>query len=193
MKAREFWLLFFPSLVDASKENLDRATAYVNGLEAAGGTEMLPALEAALRDQGPVAQGAIRQVVFLTDGAIGNEEQLFQAIAADRGNARVFTVGIGSAPNSFFMAKAAEIGRGTYTHIGSENQVAERMGEPVGAADEREDIDTIGGLVAAVAGRVPARGEIIRLSDTLEAEVIDADPRKVKRLKLRRAATPAGD
>jgi Ca-activated chloride channel family protein len=121
--------VFFPSLVDASKENLDRATAYVNGLDAAGGTEMLPALEAALRNQGPVAQGAIRQVVFLTDGAIGNEEQLFKAIAADRGNARVFTVGIGSAPNSFFMAKAAEIGRGTYTHIGSETQVAERMGE----------------------------------------------------------------
>ncbi|MDB5525317.1 MAG: hypothetical protein JWM58_3080 [Rhizobium sp.] len=121
--------IFFPGLVDGSKENVDRAMAYVNGLTADGGTEMLPALQAALRDQGPVATGAIRQVVFLTDGAIGNEEQLFKAIEANRGNARVFTVGIGSAPNSFFMAKAAEIGRGTYTHIGSETQVAERMGE----------------------------------------------------------------
>jgi Ca-activated chloride channel family protein len=124
--------VFFPGLVDADKENLDRAMAYVNGLDAAGGTEMLPALEAALRDQGPVAEGAIRQVVFLTDGAIGNEEQLFKAIEADRGKARVFTVGIGSAPNSYFMTKAAEIGRGTYTNIGSESQVAERMGELFG-------------------------------------------------------------
>ncbi len=124
--------VFFPGLVDADNENLDRAMAYVNGLDAAGGTEMLPALEAALRNQGPVAEGAIRQVVFLTDGAIGNEEQLFKAIEADRGKARVFTVGIGSAPNSYFMTKAAEIGRGTYTNIGSESQVAERMGELFG-------------------------------------------------------------
>jgi Ca-activated chloride channel family protein len=121
--------VFFPSLVDASQENRDRAKAYVEGLTADGGTEMLPALEAALRTQGPVAAGALRQVVFLTDGAIGNEEQLFKEIERNRGEARVFTVGIGSAPNSYFMAKAAEIGRGTYTHIGSETQVAERMGE----------------------------------------------------------------
>jgi len=124
--------VFFPALVDGSKDNVDRAKAYVESLTADGGTEMLPALEAALRDQGPIADGAIRQVVFLTDGAIGNEEQLFKAIAAERGKARVFTVGIGSAPNSFFMDKAAEIGRGTYTHIGSETQVAERMGELFG-------------------------------------------------------------
>lgn len=53
----------------------------------------------------------------------------FNEIAAGRGDARVFTVGIGSAPNSYLMTRAAEIGRGTFTHIGSEQQVAERMGE----------------------------------------------------------------
>lgn len=121
--------VYFPSPVDASDTNRQQAMGYVNGLTADGGTEMLPALEAALRNQGPIAAGAIRQVVFLTDGAIGNEEQLFKEIERSRGDARVFTVGIGSAPNSFFMDKAAEIGRGTYTHIGSEQQVAERMGE----------------------------------------------------------------
>jgi Ca-activated chloride channel family protein len=121
--------VFFPAPVDANETNRQQAMGYVNGLTADGGTEMLPALEAALRNQGPIARGAIRQVVFLTDGAIGNEEQLFKEIERSRGDARVFTVGIGSAPNSFFMDKAAEIGRGTYTHIGSEQQVAERMGE----------------------------------------------------------------
>jgi Ca-activated chloride channel family protein len=82
-----------------------------------------------LRTQGPVEPGALRQVVFLTDGAIGNEAQLFEEISKNRGDARVFTVGIGSAPNTYFMTKAAEIGRGTFTLIGSEDQVAARMGE----------------------------------------------------------------
>lgn len=119
----------FPSLVAATPDKREDAIAFVRSLTADGGTEMLPALQAALRSQGPVADGALRQVVFLTDGAIGNEEQLFNEISANRGEARVFTVGIGSAPNTFFMTKAAQVGRGTFTLIGSENQVAERMGE----------------------------------------------------------------
>jgi Ca-activated chloride channel family protein len=119
----------FPSLVQATPDNRENAIAFVRGLTADGGTEMLPALEAALGTQGPVEPGALRQVVFLTDGAIGNEAQLFAEISKNRGDARVFTVGIGSAPNTHFMTKAAEIGRGTFTLIGSEDQVAVRMGE----------------------------------------------------------------
>ncbi|MCQ2003635.1 marine proteobacterial sortase target protein [Rhizobium sp. NRK18] len=120
---------FFGGLVPASPDNREKAIAYVRSLTADGGTEMLQALHAALTTQGKHEDGALRQVVFLTDGAIGNEAELFDEIARNRGDARVFTVGIGSAPNSFFMTKAAELGRGTYTHIGSEDQVAERMGE----------------------------------------------------------------
>lgn len=120
--------VYFDGLQPATKSNKAEAISYVRSLEANGGTEMMPALKAALRDQGPVAPGALRQVVFLTDGAISNEADLFQEIAAHRGHARVFTVGIGSAPNGYFMAKAAETGRGAYTHIGSESQVASRMG-----------------------------------------------------------------
>ncbi|MBY3594697.1 marine proteobacterial sortase target protein [Rhizobium bangladeshense] len=120
---------YFKGLVAATPDNREKAIAYVRSLTADGGTEMLPALEDALRNQGPVASGALRQVVFLTDGAIGNEQQLFQEITANRGDARVFTVGIGSAPNTYFMTKAAEIGRGTFTQIGSTYQVASRMSE----------------------------------------------------------------
>ena len=69
----------------------------------------------------------VRQVVFLTDGAIGNEQQLFETISALRGRSRIFMVGIGSAPNTFLMTRAAELGRGTFTHIGSVEQVEERM------------------------------------------------------------------
>ncbi len=57
----------------------------------------------------------LRQVVFLTDGDIGNEQQLFETITAMRGRSRVFMVGIGSAPNTYLMSRAAELGRGTFT------------------------------------------------------------------------------
>ena len=65
--------------------------------------------------------------MFLTDGAIGNEQQLFETINAMRGRSRIFMVGIGSAPNTYLMTRAAELGRGTFTHIGSVEQVEERM------------------------------------------------------------------
>src|SRR5262249_60081377 len=93
------------------------------------GTEMVPAMRAALTDTGNGDGNYVRQVVFLTDGAIGNEQQLFETIAAMRGRSRVFMVGIGSAPNTFLMTRAAEIGRGAFTHIGSVDQGEERMQE----------------------------------------------------------------
>jgi CBS domain containing-hemolysin-like protein len=52
------------------------------------------------------------------------------------------------------------------------------------AEGEHENVDTIGGLVFLLAGRVPIRGELIRHSSGLEFEVLDADPRHVKRLRL---------
>lgn len=120
--------VLFDTAVRADRENLDVARRFVRALEADGGTEMLPALKAALHD--PLDDTSrLRQVIFLTDGAIGNEQQLFEAIVDGAGRSRLFTVGIGSAPNSFFMTRAAEMGRGTFTHIGSEAQVADRMKE----------------------------------------------------------------
>ena len=119
--------LLFPDSVPADAEHLDQARSFVGALQAQGGTEMVPAMRAALRDGGTSDNSYVRQVVFLTDGAIGNEQQLFDTIAAMRGRSRVFMVGIGSAPNTFLMTRAAELGRGTFTHIGSVDQVEERM------------------------------------------------------------------
>jgi CBS domain containing-hemolysin-like protein len=70
------------------------------------------------------------------------------------------------------------------------------VGSKVGGFDfsalaDAEDVDTIGGLLTAAAGRVPGRGEIVTGPDDFEFEVLDADPRRVKRLKiLPRAAPP---
>ena len=50
---------------------------------------------------------------------------------------------------------------------------------------DEEEIDTLGGLVFMLAGRVPARGEVVPHPDGPEFEVIDADPRRIKRLRVR--------
>ena len=121
--------VLFTDPVVASPDNIGRAKSFVAALQARGGTEMVPPVKAALADRGGAGERAIRQVVFLTDGEIGNEQELFETIAAMRGRSRVFMVGIGSAPNSFLMTRAAEIGRGTFTHIGSVDQVQDRMRE----------------------------------------------------------------
>lgn len=58
--------------------------------------------------------------------------------------------------------------------------------------EEGEEVDTLGGLVFMMIGRVPARGEVIRHGSGAEFEVIDADPRRIKRLRVRLPATEAG-
>ncbi|SDV99758.1 marine proteobacterial sortase target protein [Marinobacter mobilis] len=102
----------------ADSANLARARRYVSELTADGGTEMAPALAAALHhDNSEAASGYVRQVVFITDGAVGNEQRLFSQISRQLGDSRLFTVAIGSAPNMHFMREAARFGRGTYTAI----------------------------------------------------------------------------
>lgn len=108
-------------------ETLREAKAYVERLEATGGTEMRPALRLAL--DGERSPGRLKQVIFLTDAAVGNEAELFDDIARRLGDARLFTIGIGTAPNSYFMRKAAELGRGSFTYIGDVTEVGERMTE----------------------------------------------------------------
>lgn len=111
--------------VAASADNIAAAVDYVARLEANGGTLMNPAIEAALTQ--PVNPDFLRQVVFITDGSVSNEAELFGQIADQLGDARLFTVGIGSAPNGYFMRKAAQFGRGTFTHISSLDEVETKM------------------------------------------------------------------
>ncbi|MCP4330479.1 MAG: HlyC/CorC family transporter [Alphaproteobacteria bacterium] len=51
--------------------------------------------------------------------------------------------------------------------------------------EEREELDTLGGLVFSLAGRVPGRGELIAHPSGLEFEIVDADPRRIRRLRIR--------
>ncbi|MEP6223219.1 VWA domain-containing protein, partial [Marinobacter sp.] len=125
----------FMEAVPASGDNLARARRYVKGLNADGGTEMASALDAALEmtgDGGEESRARVRQVVFITDGAVGNESALFGKIRDGLGSSRLFTVGIGSAPNMHFMREAARYGRGTYTAISDLSDVARPLDELFG-------------------------------------------------------------
>ena len=115
----------FPGAQPATQRNLAAAHRYVGRLNADGGTEMLPALRQAL--DGQEHPGRLRQVIFLTDGAVGNEAQLFAAIHERLSDSRLFTIGIGSTPNSHFMREAARVGRGTFTYIGAISEVKDKM------------------------------------------------------------------
>jgi len=108
----------------ATSEHRQTATRFVRGLRADGGTRMGPALATALERPG---RETLRQVVFVTDGAVGHEPELLRRIEARRTEARLFTVGIGSAPNAAFMRDAARVGRGTFTFIGSTLEVEAQM------------------------------------------------------------------
>lgn len=111
----------------ASPANVAAARRYVQGLEASGGTEMLPALLHVM--QKPETAGYLRHIVLLTDGDLGNEEQIFAALRHDLGGARLYTVAIGSAPNFFLATKMAQFGRGSFTHIADISEIREQMGK----------------------------------------------------------------
>jgi Ca-activated chloride channel family protein len=111
----------------ASYDHIEQAKKMINGLSADGGTEMMGALKFALQSSSDDTY--LKQIIFITDGSIGNESELFKLINNDLNSARLFTVGIGSAPNSHFMSKAAKFGRGTYTYINDLSKVQSKMAE----------------------------------------------------------------
>lgn len=129
----KFNIIQFNSITDqlfsrskpASFENVLLAKQYIKNLRADGGTEMTPALKLALKNNHN--ENTVKQIIFLTDGSVGNETALFDIIHKNLHNSRLFTVGIGSAPNSYFMRKAAEFGRGSFTYISNVNEVHEKM------------------------------------------------------------------
>ncbi|MBT8129742.1 MAG: VWA domain-containing protein, partial [Gammaproteobacteria bacterium] len=115
----------YPQAVPATREATIQASAVISSLSADGGTVMLPALTLALSEQPELSH--VRQIVFLTDGNVDNERELFGLINRQLDENRLFTIGIGSAPNSYFMRKAAELGRGSFTYIGDLREVQPRI------------------------------------------------------------------
>ena len=124
----------FPAPEAASSQNIERARRFIETLETSGGSEMLPALRAAMVDLPPKqsrhqqwgqsrAQYAptLRRIVFLTDGAITDQAAFLPELKRGLGRARLFTVGLGGAPAKGFMQAISALGGGTFTHIAPAN------------------------------------------------------------------------
>lgn len=129
----------FPDSTPVTERSIYRALDFIDSVQAGGGTEMSSALKLALvgghtepakdtyLSETSPSHGQMKQVIFITDGAVGNEADLMDQIKNTLGNARLFTVGIGSAPNSYFMSEAAIWGRGTYINIAMNDDVLDAM------------------------------------------------------------------
>lgn len=110
--------VFYKRPLPATPDTIAAAKHMLTELSAEGTTELLPALERALDGRDKDAEPRTRQIVLLTDGAVNDEARAFTEIAARRGEARIFAVGIGPERNASFLRRAAEIGRGSYTEAG---------------------------------------------------------------------------
>ena len=106
--------ILFPEPVPATRENLHKAQAFLRSRNGAGGTEMMKAIEAALKPSDD--QSHVRIVCFMTDGYVGNEMQIIAEVQKHP-NARVFAFGIGTAVNRFLLDKIAEAGRGEVEYV----------------------------------------------------------------------------
>jgi Ca-activated chloride channel family protein len=99
----------------ATPENIQKGMAYVDGMQGMGGTHMLAGIEASLDyPQDPERQ---RIVCFMTDGYIGNEQQIIGAITNKLGPTRLFSMGIGSSVNRYLLDEMSEAGGGTVSYV----------------------------------------------------------------------------
>lgn len=120
----------YDDYTEVNSHSIEYARHWVKQLHANGGTEMLPALQAAFNHTvlSDHQSERLQQIIFITDGAVGNEKPLFNSIHQNLNSARLFTVGIGSAPNNYFMRKAADFGRGSFTFIANTPDIQQKMG-----------------------------------------------------------------
>jgi Ca-activated chloride channel family protein len=129
---------FHPGFQQAVPEILAEARGWVSALDATGGTMIYPALEHGLEMMGASGSSHAQRIVFLTDGAVGNEREVLDLIVERLGEVRLHAIGIGHAPNSYLMRKMADFGRGLCEFISSageaENRISnffERLDRPV--------------------------------------------------------------
>ncbi|MCA9649318.1 MAG: AgmX/PglI C-terminal domain-containing protein [Myxococcales bacterium] len=102
-------------LLPVTDTNVRTALDYVDALQGQGGTAMTEGIRASLGM--PHRGDRLRTVVFLTDGYIGNEREIFELIAEEIGSARLFSLGVGSSVNRYLLDGMARMGRGAVTYV----------------------------------------------------------------------------
>jgi Ca-activated chloride channel homolog len=123
--------ILFSEPVLATPENLSKAKKFLADRKSEGGTEMMKAINAALKPSD--SQQHVRIVCFMTDGLVYNDEAILEAVKK-YSNARIFAMGFGDAPNRYLLDKMAEYGRGQVDYIpgiGDTSSAAQRFNERV--------------------------------------------------------------
>ena len=116
-------------LVAATDRHRYRAVEHLAGVQARGGTELLAPLAESLRLLGadPAGAGRDRVVVLVTDGQVGNEDQILHQLSAGIAGVRVHAVGIDRAVNAGFLGRLAVVGGGRCELVESEDRLDEAM------------------------------------------------------------------
>ncbi len=117
----------FKRALTANGQNKKAAINFISNLNASGGTEPLDALKYAFATRDTQSINYLRQVIFLTDGQVGNEDDLLRVIKKSINHDRLFTIAIGSSPNAYLMKRLAVYGNGSFTFIGKMSEVKEKM------------------------------------------------------------------
>ena len=106
---------FYDGPLSATPNDVRRAIAYLNALPSGGGTNQLAGIRRALGGRHDPKR--LRMVLLMTDGFIGNEEEILAETRRLRGDARIFGFGIGSSVNHFLLSRLSEEGRGFYQYL----------------------------------------------------------------------------
>jgi hypothetical protein len=113
------------SLVPATSKHVSAAIKWAKAIHARGGTEAIPALRAACTP--PVNAGHVRTVLFITDGAVGNDTQLLQLTSKLDPACRITVMGIGRAPSNALLERLARLGGGTCTIVTSDDDITAEL------------------------------------------------------------------
>jgi Ca-activated chloride channel family protein len=115
------------ALVAASDRHRFRAVEFLAGLEARGGTEMAEPLGRAATLLGGGYRDRDRVLLLVTDGQVGNEDQILRELSPRLRGARVFSVGIDRSVNAGFLGRLGELGNGGFELVESEDRLDEVM------------------------------------------------------------------
>jgi Ca-activated chloride channel homolog len=116
---------FYDGALSATPNEVRRAIAYLNALPSGGGTNQLAGIRRALGGRHDARR--LRMVLLMTDGFIGNEEEILAETRRLRGDARIFGFGIGSSVNHYLLSKLSEEGRGFYQYLRPDQDAVEAV------------------------------------------------------------------
>ena len=116
---------FSPHSLPATRSNIREGLRYAGRLDSGGGTELLPALQAALRSPGREEES--RSIVVITDGFVTCEADAFRLIRSQRNRANLYAFGIGSSVNRHLIEGMARAGGGTPFFILDRSEVAREL------------------------------------------------------------------